>query len=344
MNPKSRVTIMDVANQAGVSKQTVSRVLNDRPDVAPETRQYVKEVIDRLGYRPSAVARSLIQQRSFTLGVVTAGLKFMGPSQTLNGISDKAEEMGYALMLIELPTFDTKDILPIVDSLVARQVDGIIWAVQEVGENRVWVQDQLPTLPVPIIFLTMAKRDNLTIVSVDNYTGAMKATRHLMEQGCQEIGHVSGPLDWWEARQRIAGWEAALNGSGIDVPDSRRVEGNWSSRSGYVAFESLLEKYPQMDGVFVGNDQMALSVMQIAHQRGIRIPQDLAVVGFDGLDESGYFWPSLTTINQNQHELGCIAVQEIVAMIDAHREERSIAPKSILLQPELIVRGSSIRK
>lgn len=344
MNRRGRVTIMDVAKEAGVSKQTVSRVLNDRPDVAPDTRKQIKDIIETLGYRPSAVARSLIQQRSFTLGVVTAGLQYLGPSQTLNGIADKAKELGYALLLIVLPSFDSKDTRPIVDSLIARQVDGIIWAVQEVGENRVWLQDQLSTLPVPIIFLTMAKRENFSIVSVDNFTGAKMATQHLVEQGCHEIGHVSGPLDWWEARQRLAGWESALTEAGIQADCVPRTEGNWSSRSGAAAFTSLLENYPQMDGVFVGNDQMALSVMQIAHDRGIRIPKDLAVVGFDGLAESAYFWPSLTTINQNQHELGCIAVDEIVDMIDAHREERKIQPKFIFLQPELLVRGSSSRE
>jgi len=147
-----RITIKHVAQEASVSTQTVSRVLNDRPDVAPETRQRVKEIIDRLGYQPSALARSLIHQRSYTLGVVTAGLKFIGPSRTLNGITFQAEEMGYALLLKELPGFDTNDVEPILDSLIARQVDGIIWAVPEVGDNRDRVLVRLTELPVPIPF------------------------------------------------------------------------------------------------------------------------------------------------------------------------------------------------
>jgi LacI family transcriptional regulator len=338
---RNRVTIVDVADEAGVSKQTVSRVLNNRPDVAIETRQRVREVIERLGYKPSAVARSLTRQRSFTLGIVTAGLKYIGPSQTLNGIADKAEELGYALLLIELPSFETKDIQPIIDSLITRQVDGIIWAVQEAGENRAWVEDQVITLPVPIIFLTMAKRENLSIVAVDNFSGAKMATQHLIERGCRKIGHVTGPMDWWESRQRKAGWEAALKEAGCENSYTYWAEGNWSSRSGATAFETLLNKYPDMDGVFVANDQMAVSVLQIAHQRNLRIPQDLAVVGFDGIAEAAYFWPALTTVNQNHQELGRIAVKEIVSMIDSHREEREIEPISILLQPELIVRQSS---
>ena len=126
-NPQ-RVTIKDVARGAGVSVQTVSRVINDRPDVAPETRHRIQQVIDDLGYQPSALARSLIQQRSYTLGVVIAGLKFIGPSRTLNGITQRAEELGYSLLLKELPSFTTGEIQPLIQSLIGRHVDGIIWA------------------------------------------------------------------------------------------------------------------------------------------------------------------------------------------------------------------------
>ena len=343
MDLKDRVTINDVANEAGVSKQTVSRVLNDRPDVASETRQRIQEVINRLDYRPSAVARSLINRRSFTLGVVTAGLKYIGPSQTLNGIADKAEELGYALLLVELPSFDTMEVDPVLDGLLARQVDGIIWAVQEVGENRKCLQDRLPNLGVPIIFIARGSQESLSTVSVDNYKGAKDVTRHLIDQGCQNIGHIAGPQEWWEARRRKAGWEDALSEAGVQVTDSHWVAGNWSSRSGSEAFAALLEKYPAMDGVFAANDQMALSVLQVAHQRGIQVPGDLSVVGFDGIPEADYFWPALTTVNQSLHTLGRTAVREIVSMIDARWNKKRFKPESILLQPELIIRESSCR-
>ena len=128
MNHRSgRATIKEVASAAGVSTQTVSRVINDRPDVSPKTRKRVQEVIDRLGYQPSALARSLIQQRSYTLGVVTAGLKYIGPSRTLSGITSAAEEAGYSLLLKELPHFDAAEIEPIFQKLLSRHVDGIIW-------------------------------------------------------------------------------------------------------------------------------------------------------------------------------------------------------------------------
>lgn len=344
MQPKRRrVTIKQVAQEAGVSTQTVSRVINDRPDVAPETRQRVWEVIKRLGYQPSALARSLIQQRSYTLGVVIAGLKYIGPSRTLSGITEQAEAMGYSLLLKELPKFDTGDIEPVLNALLARQVDGIIWAVSEVSNNRDWLHNHLPDLPVPIIFLTMHHQDGLSVVSVDNYIGGRMATEHLIKQGYRHIGHITGPLAWWEARQRKAGWQDALSDAGIRIRDDQWVEGNWSSESGERAIRQLLDQYPEMDALFVANDQMALGVLQIACRRGLKVPHDLAVVGFDAIPEAAYFWPPLTTVQQNLHELGCTAVKQVIGLIEANREpERVHEPETVWLKPQLIVRGSSV--
>jgi len=343
MSNRQPVTIKQVAQQAGVSTQTVSRVLNDSPNVAPATRQRVQQVIERLEFRPSAIARSLIRRRSHTLGVVTAGLRYIGPSQTLNGITGQAETMGYSLLLKKLPKFNTGDVEPILNALLARQVDGIIWAVPEVDNNHDWLLDRLPQLPVPIIFLTMHQQAGLSVVAVDNCAGGRLATEHLLEQGYRRIGHVAGPLTWWEARQRQAGWQAALANAGLSSDDKQWVEGNWSSESGEGAISQLLEQYPEMDAVFVANDQMALSVLYVASRRGLRVPQDLAVVGFDGIPEGAYFYPSLTTVAQNLQELGAIAVQQVVQTIESHRHEpKKIGePGPIWINPRLIIRGSS---
>ena len=344
MNLNKRATIKQVAKAAGVSTQTVSRVINDRPDVAPETRERIQKVIDELGYQPSALARSLIQQRSYTLGVVTAGLKYVGPSRTLNGITTMAEELGYAVLLEELPRFDTEDIKPRLQSLLARHVDGIVWAVPEVGDNRSWVDEILNDVPVPVVFLTMEPRPGISTVAIDNHAGGVLATRHLLDQGRRRIGHISGPLDWWESRQRKQSWQDTLNNAGIEVNDSHWVEGNWSSSSGETAFAALLQTYPGMDALFVANDQMALSVLQSCHRRGIRIPQDLAIIWFDNINDSAYFWPALSTINHNQHELGCRTVREVVNQIEAAHRDEKITPQNILLTPELLIRDSSVVK
>jgi LacI family transcriptional regulator len=342
MNSNKRATIKQVAKIAGVSTQTVSRVINDRPDVSPETRERVQQVIEELKYQPSALARSLIQQRSFTLGVVTAGLKFTGPSRTLNGITNKAEELGYALLLEELLQFDTDNIKPLLQNLLARHVDGIVWAVPEVGNNHRWVDEILNDVPVPVVFLTMQPRPGVSTVSANNYDGGVLATRHLLDQGHRQIGHISGPQDWWEARQRKQAWQDTMKNAGIIVAEAHCAEGNWSSSSGEVAFEQLLISYPKMEAVFVGNDQMALAVLQIANRRGLPIPKNLAVVGFDNFAESAYFWPALTTINQNHHEVGCRAVQELVSQIETGRRDEKVESQNISLTCELVVRDSSV--
>ena len=342
MNKK--VTIKDVAAAAGVSHQTVSRVMNNRPDVARETRLRVLKVIEQLNYQPSAIARSLSRQHSYTLGVVTAGLKYIGPSRTLNGITRQAEDLGYGLILKELPSFHTTSIKPIFDFLVSRQVDGIIWAVSEIGANRDHLQSQLNDISIPMIFLTMGARDNMFIVAVDNYQGGRLATEHLLGQGYRNIAHITGPLEWWEARQRKDGWHAALGEAGISPSEHQWASGDWSSASGKAAMVKILEDYPDVDAVFIGNDQMALGALHYASKCGIKVPDELAFVGFDNLPESEFFWPPLTTIRQNLRQLGNIAVQELVQIIDAIREgEEVVEPKVITLHPELIVRQSSIR-
>lgn len=344
MNVNRRPTIKQVAKAAGVSTQTVSRVINDRPDVAPDTRERILMTIDELGYQPSALARSLIQQRSYTLGVVTAGLKQIGPSRTLNGITSAAEEAGYSLLLKELPRFDAGDVVPIFQDLLARHVDGIIWAVPEVGENRNWVNKQSLDLKLPIVSITMETKENISAVSIDNYLGGQMAVSHLLEQGYRHIGHISGPMDWWEARQRMLAWKDTLTEFGLEVRDAHWTEGNWSSASGALAGEKLFEQYPEMDAIFVGNDQMALAVIQVAYQRGLNIPKDLGIVGFDNIPESAFFYPPLTTVQQDQYAVGKVAVEETIKMIKSgwHGLE-PIESKSIVLAPALVVRQSSLR-
>ena len=338
-----RVTIKQVAEEAGVSIQTVSRVLNDMPHVAPETRERVLQVIERLQYRPSALARSLINQRSMMLGVITAGLTYIGPSRSLDGIASKAEAVGYSVLLNELPAFDTNDTRAILHGMLARQVDGVIWAVPEAGNNREWVLEQLPDLHVPFVFLTMHPQPGLPIVAVDSRAGARLAVEHLLQQGFRRIGHVAGPLVWWEAKERKAAWEETLRAAGLPVEERMWTEGNWSSKSGELAAWRLLEQYPEMDAVFVANDQMALSMLSVARAKGRNVPRDLAVVGFDGIPESAYFSPPLTTVHQDLHELGCRAVQQVIDMIDSSRNSLAREPVITWLQPELLVRESTSR-
>jgi LacI family transcriptional regulator len=340
---KKRVTIKQVAKEAGVSTQTVSRVINNRPDVAPETRRRVLQVIDRLGYRPSNIARSLIQGRSYTLGVVGYGLEYFGPSRTLSGIERQANELGYSLLLSLIRQPEKNDVEQILLELLSRYVDGIVWAVPEIGNNRDWTQQEIPQLSVPIVFLSTQPRPNQSVVAVDNRSGGRMATQHLLDQGYQNIGLITGPLDWWEACQRQLGWQDALQE--VTTEDNLVVEGEWTAESGERGLRQLLEQRPDIDAVFVCNDQMALGALQTARQMGVRVPEDLALVGFDDIPESAYFYPPLSTVRQDMVELGRRAVRELGRMIEASQQGSAVvAPKAILLQPQLIIRESSATK
>lgn len=342
VNLNKRVTIKQVAKEAGVSTQTVSRVINDRPDVAPETRQRVQNVIDQLGYQPSHVARSLIQGRSFTFGVVGYGLDYFGPSYTISGIEQEASELGYTLMLSLTRRPEASSVSQILGDMLSRHVDGIIWAVPEIGENHTWVGDQAYNLSVPIIFLSMEPQSGQFVVAVDNYSGGLMATRHLISRGCQHIGLIAGPLDWWEARQRRLGWQEALDSAGLLRQDSLIAEGDWLPASGERGLNQLLKRHPEIDGVFASNDQMALGALRAARRLGRHTSEDLAMVGFDDIPEAAYFYPPLSTVRQDVVELGRRAVRELSRAIETSRDGSVLPPKVNLLQPTLVVRDSSI--
>jgi LacI family transcriptional regulator len=340
---KKRVTIKQVAKEAGVSTQTVSRVINHRPDVASETRRRVLQVIDRLEYRPSHIARSLIQGRSCTLGALGYGLEYFGPSRTLSGIEQQANELGYSLLLSLIRQPERDDVEQVLRDMLSRYVDGIVWAVPEIGNNRDWIHQEIPQLSAPIVFLSTQPRPKQSVVAVDNRSGGRMATQHLLDQGYQNIGLITGPLDWWEARQRQLGWQDALKE--VTIENSRVVEGDWTAESGEQGLRQLLEQCPDIDAVFVCNDQMALGALQAARQMGVRVPEDLALVGFDDIPESAYFCPPLSTVRQDMIELGRRAVRELGRMIEVSQQGGAVVePKAILLQPQLIIRESSIRE
>lgn len=334
-----KVTIKDIARMCNVSTQTVSRVINKRPDVAPDTRDAVEKAIAQMGYQPSALARSLVQQRSYTLGVIIAGLKYVGVSLTLNGITDQSELSGYSLLIKELPRFDTPDILPVIEQLIAHHVEGIIFAAPELNENVKIAQSQLPSFCPPIIFLKSQATPNYTTISVDNYGGAYRAVEYMISLGRRRVGLISGPLEWLEARRRKDGWEDALRTAGEVNLERHWAQGNWSSASGESAFAELIHRYPEMNGIFASNDQMALGVMHYANAHNIRIPQDLAIIGFDNLAESAYYTPSLTTITHPLRELGILAVRTLVSQIN--EADPRLPGKSIVLKTELLIRDST---
>jgi len=341
-NKHLNATLRDVADFAGVSIKTVSRVVNHQGEISEATRQRVQAAIDQLGYRPNVLARSLIHQRSKTLGVIAWGIDYYGPSRTVVGIEKEANELGYSLFLslINHPTDDHERIL---DMLISRRVEGIIWAVPEVGDNRKWIQNgRLEQLP-PVVFLSMEARPGISVVSVDNRNGAKQAVQHLLRQGKHKIGIITGPMTWWEARERFAGWQEALGEAGLVASQSLVVNSDdWSAVNGERGMRALLVQAPEVDAVFASNDQIALGAMGSAHQLGRRVPQDLAIVGFDNTPEAAFFWPPLSTMYQQLEDVGRIAVKNLHEMIVSRQSQNESLPPSLtILKPQLIIRASS---
>lgn len=338
------VTLQDVADLAGVSAKTVSRVVNNQGEIKESTRQRIQAAIEELGYRPNVLARSLIRQRTNTLGVVAWGIDYFGPSQSTIGIEKQADELGYSLFLSLVSAPEQQDQERILDMLLARRVDGIIWAVPEVGENRRWLSStELADLP-PIVFLSMPSLPEISVVAVNNRGGARQAAAHLVEQGRRRIGIITGPMAWWEARERYEGWKGVLLEAGLDVPEGWVVESYWSPAGGEQAMRHLLENEAKLDAICCGSDQIALGALGAIHSCGRTVPDDVAVIGFDDMPESAYFWPPLTTVSQKLTDVGRTAVQELHRMIEARREGQAVETVAATIEPELVVRASSVRK
>lgn len=338
MSKNGRITIKEIAQQAGVSKQTVSRVLNNRPDVSPKTRKRIQTIIERSSYHPSKVARSLTRGRTNIIGVITSDLRHVGPSHTLVGIDEQAYASGYTISLSLIHDQDDDAIIDnLLQSMVAEQVAGILWTAVSRLDNHLAVIEKLTNLPIPVVLGGEMNSENLSAVHTDSRVGASRATHHLIEQGYQNIGIITGPLGEWSARLRLTGWEET-NPS----PDSSLIyEGDWTAASGYKAFYQLLRQRPDMDAVFASNDQMALGVLKAAYDSGLKVPDALGLVGFDDIPEAMYFTPSLTTVRQNLLENGRLLVQELDRQIQAHGSNEPTDSQVLQTPPQLVIRASS---
>ena len=222
---------------------------------------------------------------------MASGLEYYGPSRTVVGVERQASALGYTLILDLIHAPETIAVDAVVADLLAQQVNGIIWSIPQIGENRTWWEKNQRKLRIPVIFVGAGSHAELPVIDFDNRSGGRMATDHLLQIGRRQIGLITGPLDWWSAWQRKQGWQDALTSAGL-TPDERCVVcGDWGVASGESGLRALLQRYPEMDAVFVGNDQMALGAMKAARQLNLRIPQDLAMVGYDDRPEAEYFYP-----------------------------------------------------
>jgi DNA-binding LacI/PurR family transcriptional regulator len=321
----------DVGRLAGVSHQTVSRVINGSPSVRPDTRRRVIAAMEELGYRPNSAARALATGRTNTLGVVGFDTTLYGPASTLFGIERAAHEAGYLMIVATLKALDEESVTKAVDRLRVQGVDGLLVIAPE---QRVAAGLEHATLELPLVAVEAGPADFVPVVAVDQFAGAVSATRHLLDLGHRTVWHISGPSDWLESRERIDGWRTTLEEAGIRPPPL--VAGDWSARAGYDLGRRLSTD-PAVTAIFAANDQMALGVLRAMREAGRDVPGDVSVVGFDDIPEAPYFTPPLTTVRQDFIEVGSRSLRLLVRMIETGEQLASGSK----VPTELMVRAST---
>ncbi|WP_144792989.1 LacI family DNA-binding transcriptional regulator [Microbacterium paludicola] len=320
------VGVRDVAALAGVSRQTVSRVLNAHPDVAADTKVRVERAMAELGYRMNNAARALGTRRSRTLGVLASDALQYGPSRSIAAIEASARAAGYWVSAAFADSGDANAVAAAVDHLAAQGVEGIVVVAPHARTLRT-----LEGLSVGIPVLTLhSAGQGTTGLSVDQAAGARLAVAALAEAGHVRIAHLAGPADWLEVESRADGYAAELIARGL--PAGPVIAGDWSARSGHDAVPEILAA--GVTAVFAANDQMALGLLGGLHEAGVAVPADISVIGFDDVPDAAYYWPRLTTVRQDFEELARRAVAALTAPVDAQPSD--LEPVS----PVLVVRDS----
>lgn len=322
--------IFDVARLAGVSHQTVSRVLNDLPNVRPTTRARVESAIAQLRYSPSPAARALVTRRSRTIGLIAPGTADLGPASIAMHFNLAAREARYGVETVSLLDIEPPGVRAIVETLLRQRVDAIVLIVDDISVLEV-VRGL--DLGIPFVAVAASARRGPTIVSIDQYRGARAAVRHLIELGHTRVLHVAGPPRSPDAIERERGWRDELAAHRLPVVEPAR--GDWTPASGYDLGRTLEVAGPT--AVFVANDHMSIGVLSALRERDLRVPDDVSVVGFDDLPEAGYLFPPLTTVRQDFAGLGALIMQKVLLAI----EEPETATESTPLPTTLIVRESA---
>lgn len=322
----------DVAQAAGVSHQTVSRVVNGSEQVAPATRDRVEAAIRDLGYRRNLSARALVTQRSGLVGIVASGFPHMGPASTVGAIELAARAAGYATMVAVLADPFSEQVGEVYDSFLSHGVQGIIVVAPQ---EELADQARAATRGTPTVLVADLGRpdDQFHLVAVDQPLGARLATRFLIDRGLRSILHISGPRGWFDAETRILGWQASLVEAGLAVP--HLLEGDWSAATGYRIGRELVAAGPLPDAVFCANDLTALGLLAALREAGLRAPDALSVVGYDDIDGARYLDPPLTTVRQPFADVGTRCMQVLLAAIDG------APPSRHAIAPTLIERAST---
>jgi LacI family transcriptional regulator len=324
------ITLQDVARAAGVSPSTVSRIMNGTAEVAQGKRTRVLEVIDRLGYHPNVAAQSLKTGQSMTIGILTQELDSLFYGKTLKGIEIGLAHSGYHPLFVG-GHWQAQDEITSLETLLRRRVDALIVIGGQTPDAE--LERLSKRLPLMVVSRTIKGLENQCLC-INNEQAAFEATEYLYQLGHRRIAHVAGPLEREDTQERLAGYRRSLESHG-EFDQNLVLNGDYSEQSGLLAVESLLTRNVRFSAIFTGNDQMAHGARLALYRRGIRVPEDVSLMGFDDLPTTLYSIPPLSTVRQPMLAMGEMAAKHILALLE-HRPQ----PSTVCLH-ELIIREST---
>jgi len=329
---RRKPNINDVARIAGVSYGTVSRVLNNAPDVNAATRERVLQIIKDIGYRRNRAATTLVTSRSTSIGILTDGSPRFGPVGTLIALENIARKKGYSTNVVTVEEPYEDSVQKALDTLDDIGVDGII-AITPVVSMASAVWSASVRVPVEMIAAGASSTPNVFTYSENQELGARMATQHLIDLGHTDIAHMAGSMDWFDGRVRKRGWEAALRDAGLRP--GLCLEGDWSPKWAYETGLRLVEEGKLPQAIVAASDHTALGVIRAFTEKGVRVPEDVSIVGFDDIEGSDYFLPPLTTVRQDFTTLAITSIDMLLGAIEGREVDRTPNP------PKLVIRQSS---
>jgi DNA-binding LacI/PurR family transcriptional regulator len=325
-----KANIYDVAKLAGVSHQTVSRVLNNHASLKPETREKVEKAISELQYRPNQAARQLVTSRSRMIGILIAGTELYGPWAILNAMEREARLEGYSVISISVLPDSPESWREGIEQLRNLDIDGVITIALP---NKIIKEVETSLSSATIVIVDTEPNKKFDAVNIENFEGGKIATEHLISLGHKKITHVAGPSDGYEGQMRRNGYEEAMSAAKLK---SDVVEGDWSIESGYQAGLQIVARRERPTAVFTTNDHQALGLIKALAEKGISVPGDISIVAFDDIPEAAYFSPALTTVRQDFDDLGNLAINRMLAQL-----REPVKSAAYTIKPELVVRDST---
>lgn len=324
-------SLKDVARKAGVSYQTVSRVINDGPRVSIVTRDRVLEVIAELGYRRNDAARALVTSRSRTIGVISDASPRFGPVSTLAAVESAARKAGYTALVVTMSNPSRDVVADIFREFTERGVEGVVVIAPRVPMAHV-AQETSADIPVVMLAPGEASHDGITVFFEDQELGARLAVRHLVHLGHRDIAHLAGSQEWLDGQVRLRGWQTELQVQ--DIPAGKIRYGDWSGESAYrIGQEMVAEGLPS--SIFIASDLMALGFLRALYEAGASVPRDISVVGFDDNEFAPQVHPPLTTVRQSFATVGARCMEILLGLIEGRDVDTTPAT------PQLIVRRSA---